>query len=281
MADISGIGEPIHGSDVRRVPWRRQVKAFTLRTVRRLFRNRSALIWGIGSPVFFYLTSVLTTGGSVAARGATAVTFGVFGAFSMSMVIFASSLRTDIGGRRYRKLRALSVAPSADAVGRFLGGFLLSVVSFLVVIGLGVATGGRLAVRSVVSVPVVAVALLLFCSVGMGAAVLVAAAVDDGRYIVGLTNLVVLGLFFLTGYNGVAPGAAPGPLTAFVNFAPNALAARLLIYHLAPDATGTLSPPAVPSGPAWLGLLAGYAVVVLGVASVVMRRAVYDGEAGE
>jgi hypothetical protein len=40
------------------VPWSRQVKAFALRTLRELFRNRSSLFWSLVAPVFFSWTDL-------------------------------------------------------------------------------------------------------------------------------------------------------------------------------------------------------------------------------
>lgn len=42
-----------------------------------------------------------------------------------------------------------------------------------------------------------------------------------------------------------------------------------------------LTPPVLPSGPPYLGLLVVYAVAFIGVAAAVMRRSVYEGDAGE
>jgi ABC-2 type transport system permease protein len=234
--------------------------------------------------VFFFLVFGVLLGSSGVERGANAVVFGVFGAFSVSLVIFATALSADLKARRYRKLRSLPVAPSADVLGRFLGGLALAVVSFLLVLAVGVLTGGDLAVRAALSVPVVLGALVLFCLLAMGGAVVVASVLDDGEYVVGVTNMLTLALFFLTGYNGLVPAMAPGPVGGWVNLLPNALATRLAVYHLVPLGTGAgtpLVPPALPTGPAPVALLAGYAVAGVVVGAVVMRWRIYSGEGGE
>ncbi|EMA53427.1 MULTISPECIES: ABC transporter permease [Halococcus] len=267
------------------VPWLHQVKAFALRTLRELFRNRSALFWGLVSPVFFYvLFGVIVPQGpsSGAYKASNAVAFGVFGAFSVTLVIFAATLSADLTNKRYRKLRSLPIAPSADVLGRFVGGFALAVVSFSLVLAVGLVTGASFALRGLLSIPIVLTSLFLFCLLSVAAAVLVAAVIDEGEYIVGVTNMLVLGLFFVTGYNGLVPGLMPEPLPGLVNYVPNALAARLGIYHLTTiGPNGPLSPPPLPTGPEYLALLAGYTVVIGAVASVVMRRYIYAGDGGE
>jgi ABC-2 type transport system permease protein len=264
--------------------WSRQSRAFAVRTLRELFRNRAALVWGLAAPAFFFLVFGVLLGDPGVQRGANAVVFGVFGAFSVSLVIFATALSADLKAKRYRKLRSLPISPTADLLGRFAGGLVLALVSFALVLTVGVALDGTLAVRSAVSIPVVLGALVLFCLLAMGGAVLVASVLDDGEYVVGVTNMLTLALFFLTGYNGLLPSMAPGPLGGLVNVLPNSLATRLAVYHLVPVNSGAgtpLVPPALPIGVESALLLGGYAVAGVVLGSVVMRRRIYDGEGGE
>ncbi|WP_267643928.1 ABC transporter permease [Haloarchaeobius amylolyticus] len=268
----------------RSTPWTRQARAFATRTLRELFRNRAALVWGLAAPVFFFLVFGVALGDPGIQRGTNAVVFGVFGSFSVSLVIFATALTADLKAKRYRKLRSLPISPSADVVGRFLGGLSLSIVSFVVVLLVGVATGGTLSIQSAISVPVVLLSLLLFCLLAMGAAVVVASFLDDGEYVVGVTNMLTLALFFLTGYNGLLPGMAPGPIGDFVNVLPNSLASRLAVYHLVPVGSGMetpLVPPALPTGWVPVLILVGYAVLGVAAGSLAMRRRIYEGEGGE
>jgi ABC-2 type transport system permease protein len=259
--------------------WPRQTRAFAVRTLRELFCNRAALVWGLAAPAFFFFVFGVLLGDPGAQRGANAVVFGVFGAFSVSLVIFATALSADLKAKRYRKLRSLPVSPTADLLGRLVGGLVLALV-----LAVGVAADETLAIRSAVSVPVVLGALVLFCLLAMGAAVLVASVLDDGEYVVGVTNMLTLSLFFLTGYNGLLPSMAPGPLGELVNLLPNSLATRLAVYHLVPVGSGVgtpLVPPALPTGVESALLLGGYAVAGLVLGSVVMRRRIYDSEGGE
>ncbi|WP_277556179.1 ABC transporter permease [Halobaculum limi] len=266
------------------VRWPQQAGAFATRTLKELFRNRAALVWGLAAPAFFFVVFGVLLGDPGIQRGANAVVFGVFGAFSVSLVIFATALSADLKAKRYRKLRSLPISPTADLLGRFTGGLVLALVSFVLVLAVGVVTDGTLAVRSAVSVPVVFVALVLFCLLAMGAAVFVASVLDDGEYVVGVTNMLTLALFFLTGYNGLLPSMAPGPLGEWVNVLPNSLATRLAVYHLVPVGSGAgtpLTPPALPTGVESALLLGGYAVAGVVLGAVVMRRRIYDGEGGE
>lgn len=284
--DADAVGDGYGARYPAAVPWHRQTKAFAVRTLRELFRDRAALFWGLAAPVFFYLVFgvVMSPDGGGVERGANAVIFGVFGAFSVSLVIFATGLTNDLSEKRYRKLRSLPVAPSADVVGRFCGALALSVVSFGVVLAVGALTGAAYELESALSVPVVLVSLALFCAVAVAGAVAVAAVLDTGEYVVGVTNMLALALFFLTGYNGLVPQLAPDPLPSLVNVLPNSLAARVAVTHLTaigPAQPGPLAPPALPTGPKYLALLAVEAVLMAAIAAWVMRRRIYGAEAGE
>ncbi|WP_193310432.1 ABC transporter permease [Halorubrum halophilum] len=266
------------------VPWTTQMTAFAVRTLKELFRNRAALVWGLAAPVFFFLIFGVLLGDPGIQRGTNAVVFGMFGAFSVALVIFATALSADLKAKRYRKLRSLPIAPSADIVGRFAGALALSAVSFVIVLGVGVGTGGTLALRSFASIPVVLISLVLFCLLAMGAAVVVASLLDDGEYVVGITNMLTLGLFFVTGYNGLLPRLAPGPIGEYVNVLPNSLATRLAVYHFVPLGAGgqtPLTPPALPTSAGATTVLLAYAVLGVLAGSYAMRHRIYDAEGGE
>jgi ABC-2 type transport system permease protein len=268
------------------VPLHRQTLAFARRTVMEYARDRSALFWGLLMPVGWYVLFGLAIGSapdSPAARASMAVAFGVFGAFTVTLVNFTTTLSADLTERRYRKLRSLPVSPLADYVGRFLGAVLVAVVSFCLVLAVGATTGATYILRSPGSIAVIALALVLFSLVGTAAAVLVATTVTEGEYVVAVSNVLLLGLFFVTGYNGLTPGLAPGPLSQYVNLAPNALSTRLAIYHLTdvPTNAASLAPPPLPSGPEYVALLAGYAFVLSTGAALLLGRRVYDADGGE
>jgi len=269
----------------RSVPFHRQVLAFARRSLQELLHDRSALFWSLLMPVFFFVLFGLGQGGGGNGRelAALAVSFGFFGSLTVTLVAFAQTLTGDLQVKRYRKLRSLPISPTADLLGRFLAGYLLSVASFAIVVGVGAIAGGRYALRSPISPIVVLVALLLFALVGTSIAVLVATSLHDSGYVLAVSNVVLMGLFFLTGYNGVVPQMAPGPLSAVLNVVPNSLATRIAIYHVVdvgtdPDA---LSPPSLPGEPVYVLLLAAWAVGLLAVSGALLGRFVYDGDGGE
>ncbi|MFC6951308.1 ABC transporter permease [Halorubellus litoreus] len=278
-------------------PWYRQTKSFARRSLRELARSKVALFWAILWPVFWYfLTMVLFISepqgvpeAELAAvmadtKATNAISFGLFGAFTVTLVSFAQNFTADLEEKRYRKLRSLPVYPSADLTGRFLAGFVLALASFWSVIAVGYVDGASFDLHSVLSVPVVLASLLLFCIVGMSTAVVLSAVVTKGEYLTVITNTTLLVLFFSTGFNGVQP--AMSPLADYVNLVPNSLAARLQVYHLtdvhgSAAASAGVTPPELPADPVYLVVLLGFAVALWGVAVLTMRRAVYGGDAGE
>lgn len=111
---------------------------------------------------------------------------------------------------------------------------------------------------------------------------MLAIVVPKPEYVTAITSVGLIVLVFLTGTNGVTPGTLPATLRGALNFVPNALAARIQIYYLIdPSTHSQLTPPALPGDPLYLGLLVVYAVGFIAVAAAVMRRSVYEGDAGE
>lgn len=278
-----------HEGDGRRgrVPRHRQILAFARRTLQELANNRSALFWGAGMPVFFFLLfGVAGSGGgdgSPEEAAAVAVAFGVFGVMSVTLVVFAQTFADDLRVRRYRKLRSMPISPGADLLGRFLGGFALAFASFSIVLLTGAIFGARYTLRSPLSPVIVLLALFLFALIGTSLAVLVATTMTGSGYVVAASNVLLLGLYFLTGYNGISPDFAPGPLGEAVNLAPNSLATRITIYHLGDvgESPEMLSPPPLPAEPWYVGLLVLWAVGFVVAGSVVLDRGVYRGDGGE
>ncbi|ERH09996.1 MAG: ABC-2 type transporter [halophilic archaeon J07HX64] len=276
--------------------WLRQTKAFALRNLRATLRTKATIIWGFGFPAFWYfMTSLLflpdagDLGPGVAIgeiKGATAVSLGLFGVLTVTLVAFASGLGEDLTAKRYRKLRSLPVSPSADFAGRYLAGVAVAAVSYVLVLLVGFVDGAEYALHGPESVLVVTGSFLLFSLVGVSLAVLVTWLVEDSEIVVGITNAILLVSFFLTGYNGTSPGLLPEETRQIVNIAPNSLASRLQTFHLTETPptgaqTGGVTPPSLPVGPEFVALLAVWAVALGAVASVLMDRAVYSGEAGE
>ena len=278
------------------VPWHRQTKAFALRNLRATLRTKATIIWGFGFPAFWYvLSSVLflpdaeSVGGPAVLadiKGATAVSLGLFGVLTVTLVAFAGGLSSDLTEKRYRKLRSLPVSPTADFAGRFLAGVVVAAVSYLLVVLVGLLDGAEYALRGPGSVPVVVCSFVLFAAVGVSVAVAVTWVVSDPEVVVGITNAILLVSFFLTGYNGTNPGFLPESSRQLVNVVPNSLASRLQMWHLTEagrsGATrGGVAPPSLPAGVEYVALLAGWAVVCGAFASYLMSRGIYSGEGGE
>lgn len=287
----------VHGGEVEAVPWLRQTKAFAVRNLRGMLRTKATLIWGFGFPAFwyfltsqFFLPSAETLGGPdvlAVVKGTTAVALGLFGVLTVTLVAFAGSLTRDVTEKRYRKLRSLPVAPSADFAGRFLAGLVVAAVSYLLVLFVGYLDGAEYALRGAASIPVVLASFVLFSLVGVSVAVVVTWVVGDTDVVVGITNAILLVSYFLTGFNGMTPTMLPEGTRGLVNVAPNALAARVQIWHLtdvsatASGGSGGVAPPPLPNGAEHLALLAGWAVVFGAFATYVMSRGIYRGEGGE
>ena len=268
--------------------WFRQTRAFAQRYSRELFRNKAVLFWSVIFPVAFYGltitvfvdTSQIPSDVLPYVKAGTAVSYGMFGAVIASLNSFGQQLAADFEADRYMQYRSLPLAPSADLAGRMVAGVVLSALAFGVVIVTAVATGATFGIRSVVSVPLVAVAFVTFTLVWMALAVLIAALVADTRYASIITISIALGSYFLTGYNGTDPGSFQGP-TAVLDWLPHTAATRQVTHHLvvapAEIAQGAAM-LSVPSPLAGFGQLLLYGAVAALAGVVLMRRVVYGGE---
>lgn len=265
-------------------PWQRQVRAFTLRGLRRIGHNRSTLFWAMVSPALYYLFFGVFAGSSPLVRSVTAVAFAIFGSLSATAFVFAGNLGADLRNKRYRKLRSLPVSPWADLVGRFLSGLVIGSLSFCGVLLVGLMTGARFTLDGPMAGLTVLASVLLLCFVGTSLSIIAAGFVQDSQRINVLGNGFVAGLFFLTGFNGIQPEILPSVVRGVVNVAPNSLATRLILGTLTPAVGGTesaLTPPPIPDGPLSFALLLTYVVVLAPLSALVMQRTVYRGEAGE
>ncbi|WP_121821908.1 ABC transporter permease [Halostella salina] len=266
--------------------WLRQMRAFTERYLRVLARNRIVLFWSVGFPVAFYLLTVelfldlsgVDPGVVAVTKAVTAISYGVFGAVVVCLSAFATHLVEDIDAGRYDQFRSLPLSPSADLCGRLLAGYLFALLSLGAVLVVGVATGAAFTLRSALSVPVLLAVFAGFAVTWMTLAVVVAVLVQDENY----ANIVAVSVavisYFVTGYNGTQVATFAGD-PALLNLLPNTLAARVITYHLVDVADWTqagLAPPAMPSGPAALAVLAVYGAVTLLTGVAVVRAAVYD-----
>ena len=267
-------------------PWIAQTRAFTVRYLRELFRNRAVLFWTLGFPAGFYLLTVAVFIPEMAAEAepyvlaTIAVSYGTFGAIIAALNSFSEQLGEDIEADRYVLFRSLSIAPTADLAGRLLAGTGLALVALAAVVPVGVVTGASFGFRSAFSPLVVLAAVLTFAIVWMTVAVLVSVAIRDSRYASIITVSIALVAFMVSGYNGTDPAVFQGP-NAALNWLPHTLATRLIAHHLVVPPAGVdlgLAPPSLPGVGFGLGVLGAYAAVSLVVAVATVRRFLYNRE---
>lgn len=283
------------GADPRRRlagdPRPRQVRAFTRRYLRQYTRSPLSLAFLVAWPTFWYLLVVHVLLGTAAGDAATvaaakatyAVSFGLFGAFTVALNGVVGSFTADVQTKRYRKFRSLPVSPAADLAGRFLAGTALAALSYGGLLAVGVLDGAAFALRSPASPAIVALCLVAFSAVGVAAALTLAAAVPRPAHATTLATALLVFAFFGTGFNGAAPRLFPGP-GWLLNVIPVTVLTRLQLYHLvdgaAARAVGAV-PPTLPAEPAFLLLAVVYGGGSLALGDAVMRRLVYRGEVGE
>ncbi|WP_435552997.1 ABC transporter permease [Natrinema sp. CGMCC1.2065] len=259
--------------------WFAQARAFTDRSLREVRNSGLMLAWVIAFPAITYLLRVTQgTETSAAADASVAIGTGVLGAMFVSLFLFGSQLATDLEDRRYAAYRSMPISSSAELAGRMAAGLVLAAGSFAVTIVVAVATGAAFGLRGPASVPVVLLAGVATCLFWMVVAVPFVVVAGNKRVASMATTLVAVMAFVLTGLNGVVPAQSPidGPA---LNYLPNTLATRLLVAHLVPAENWTelgVSPPQLPTEPAFLALLTGYTLIAVVAGSVLVTRTLYD-----
>lgn len=270
--------------------WLIQARAFAVRYLRQHSRSPAGLVFLVAWPAFWYLLVAHLLFGrtgppaaTATAKAAFAVSFGLFGAFTVSLTGVVGSFTADVETKRYRKFRSLPVSPAADLAGRFVAGAALSLVSYGGLLVIGALDGAAFALRAPWSPLVVLVSVIGFTAVGVATAVALAAAVPRPEFATTLATALLLGTFFGTGFNGVSPGLFPGP-PPLLNVIPVSLMTRIQLSHLvAPAAAdpGVFGPPALPAGPAAMAMVLAFGLGALALGSGVIERSAYEGELGE
>ncbi|SDQ49329.1 ABC transporter permease [Natronobacterium texcoconense] len=262
------------------VPWTRQAWAFARRHLQQLVRRKTIAALTIAWPICWYaLTLVLFVDDADAlTRAALGMTFGLFGAFTVTVAVFAGEFARDLETDRYRKLRAMPISPTADLAGRFTAGVAIGTGSYVATIVAAVATGARFEAITPTTIVVLVLTLVTFCLIAMALALLLAVAVPKPEYMTTIAVVTVLVAFYLTGQNGIVPHMIAGS-PEIVNFAPNSLATRLqLVAWAGPENVGFMTPPDPPSLPEHVALLAGYGVGLVAVSVALVSRVAYGGE---
>ena len=272
------------------VPWTGQTRAFARRHLQQLRRNKLIVFLAVGWPILWYFLTMAffieepdpTQLGYI--KASQGITLGLFGAFTVTVAVFAGEFARDLESDRYRKLCAMPVSPTADLAGRFVAGSAIGVASYLVTIFAAYAHGGTFAIldssptRIATLVATLAVTLLLFCAIAMALAMLLALVIPKPEHMTTIAVVVVLMAFYLTGYNGTVPHLiAEDP--AFVNYLPNSLATRMQIAVWAgADSVEFMTPPEAPLSLEYGALLIGYTLGLGAVAVGIMKRFAYGGD---
>ncbi|WP_436343433.1 ABC transporter permease [Natronorubrum sp. FCH18a] len=269
------------------VPWTGQARAFTRRHVQQLRRNKLIVFLAVGWPVAWYFLTMaffiegVPAGDLPYVKASQGITYGLFGAFTVTIAVFAGEFARDLEGDRYRKLRAMPVSPTADLAGRFAAGTALGGCSYLVTILAAAAHGGSFEVGQLHAIQFVILALsfVLFCTIAMALALLLALVITKPEHMTTISVVVVLMAFYLTGFNGTVPSLI-GSDPAFVNYLPNSLATRMQIAAWAgTENVDFMTPPEAPVSLEYGTLLVGYAVGLCALAVAIVRRFAYGGEA--
>lgn len=278
----------VWGRSSRRI-WVAQTEAFARRQLRETTRSKVALFWSFGFPAIWYLLTVhfsaipgSTSIGGSAAKAVHGISFGIFGAFTVTLVGFSGALTTDLDAKRYRKFRSLPLAPSADLTGRLLAGAILGIGSCGLTIGVAIVDGAAYRITAISAALIVILAVVSFCIIGMIAGLATALVLPRPEHATTAGTGIIVIWFFLTGYNGTLPSVFPGPAWS-LNLLPNSLATRLLILHTV-DVDWQLlglSPPPTPATPGYPVLLLGVTLLLTFLAVAIMNNTVYGTDLGE
>lgn len=265
----------------------KQIWAFSDRSLREIIRNKMVLFWLFIWPILWFFLSVFlfiapnTPGGEALgiAIGTNAISMGIFAVLTATMVGFSVDFAEDINLKRYRLYRSYPINPLADFLGRFLSGFIFGCISFGIIILIAFIMRGRIMFNPLLTLPITFLSLLLLSFLGMGVGLIIANSSNDPNYAVGFSLVILMLLFFLTGYNGTVPRMFPGP-KSMLNFFPNSLATRLITLVLI-DFSGVsfensqLSPPTMPTNPFYIFVLLIYGALFLFIGWLLMYKLQY------
>lgn len=259
--------------------WLEQASAFTRRSLQEMRNSRLMVLWIIGFPAIMYLfRATQGTRTSAVADATAAIGTGVLGSMLVCLFLFGNQLASDLEDRRYTAYRSMPIAPSAELAGRMGAALVLAMAAFTVTIAAGLATGAAYGLRGPESVLIVLIAGVLSCLFWMVVAIPVVIVAGNKQIARMVTSFVAVIAFVFTGLNGVVPAQSPidGPM---LNYLPNTLPTRLLVYHLVPAESWIdvgVAPPAMPTGPVFVGVLAAYTGLAIAAGTILVNRALYD-----
>ncbi len=261
-----------------------QTRTFARRQLQQLRRNKMIVFLTVAWPVLWYFLTIeffvdLPPGTDLGPmKAVNGINYGLFGAFTVTVAVFAGAFARDLEGNRYRKLRSMPIAPTADLAGRFVAGAVLGVASYLVTILVAYAHGGAFGPLTIETVAILALTLGSFCLIAMALAMMIALVVTKPEQMTTIAIVMALMAYFVTGFNGSSPEMlAEG--AEMVNYLPNSLATRLQIAHwVGAENFGSMTPPEAPDSIEYVGILLGYATASLAVSIAVIRRIAYGGD---
>lgn len=258
--------------------WLPQIRAFSERSLREVGNSWTMLLTALAFPAglqLFY--GVVWEDVPATAIASTAVGTGVFGAMYVCLYIFGYQLAGDLEDDRYEAYRSMPVSPLADLLGRMLSGLVLATITFVLTILVAAATGGVFALRGLESIPIVVLAFVLTCAFWMILALPFIVYAENERVAEYAVPMIALFGYMLTGFNGANVDLAMTD-GAVLNYLPNALSTRLLVYHLVPASDWAeigAAPPAMPAGLEFVALLAVYGAAALVVGTMLVNGVLY------
>lgn len=260
--------------------WVRQSRAFGRRYLREVFRNRILLFLMVCWPILWYgLTLTLFIDEPAAfVKTGMGITFGLFGAFTIVVAVFAGGFAQDVDRDRYQKLRTVPVMPTADLTGRLGAGIVIGFVSYAATLAFAFATGATFEGFDLWTVAVIGVTLFAFCCIAAVIALLLAIVITKPEYMTMIAVVTVLLAFYMTGQNGLVPTMIVGD-ASLVNIAPNSLATRLqIVAWVGADSAAFLTPPEAPAAAKYPLILMGYAAGLLALSVGIVRTTAYKGD---
>ncbi len=267
-----------------RVPWSVQTRAFALRHLQQLARDKMMLFLTVGWPVLWYFLTMnffveVPAGTDLGPlKAANGINYGLFGAFTVTVALFSGEFARDLERNRYRKLRTMPISPTADLAGRFASGTLLGIASYLVTVSVAYIDGAAFPTLDGTTGAVLALTLVSFCLIAMALSMVVALVITKPEQMTTIAIVIVLLAYFVTGFNGTSPGMLANS-AEMVNYLPNSLATRMQIgYWMETAELAFMTPPEPPTSIKYVGLLVGYAGVLLTTSVLVMRRFAYGSE---
>lgn len=250
-----------------------ETTAFFMRFIKESFRDKLVLFWDFAWPLFWYfLTIYIMTAPWTEAealpyvKASVSVSMGIFGVITTTLTGFSISLGSDLDEGRYSKLRSLPISPLSDFLGSCLGGFIIGLGSFVLVLVVSILDGANLNFRSLVAIPVVFFALVLLCIICVSFAVVLVSVIKNPRHVSVVSLTILMIFFFITGYNGIQPYMWPNENRGILNFLPNSLAGRMCLWFLTDwtethfENTGLAFPECpMPNSPVYIVLMLLYA----------------------